>query len=328
MITAQPSKESSTTDLQYPDLEANFTGKLKVSDIHELYYEESGNPKGDPVVFVHGGPGGGSSPKNRRYFDPEHYRIILFDQRGCGQSTPHADLRDNTTWDLVSDMEKIRTHLKIDKWHVFGGSWGSTLSLAYAETHPTHVKSLCLRGIFLCRPKEIQWFYQKGASFIFPDFWDEYLKPIPVAERGDLVKAYYKRLTSEDRPTRLEAAKAWSVWEGSTSRLYPDQDLMHDFNDPDFATAFARIECHYFTNNAFFKTDNWLIENVGAIKKIPTTIVQGRYDVVCPAESAWELHKAFPEAKMIMVPDAGHSAMEPGILKALVATMDEYRKHK
>lgn len=328
MITAAPSKETSTEKLQYPELEANFTGRLKVSDIHELYYEESGNPKGDPVVFVHGGPGGGSSPKNRRYFDPEHYRIILFDQRGCGQSTPHADLRDNTTWDLVADMEKLRTHLKIEKWHVFGGSWGSTLSLAYAETHPTHVKSLCLRGIFLCRPKEIQWFYQKGASFIFPDFWDEYLKPIPAAERGDLVKAYYKRLTSEDRATRLEAAKAWSVWEGSTSRLYPDQDLMHDFNDPDFATAFARIECHYFTNNAFFKTDNWLIENVGAIKKIPTTIVQGRYDVVCPAESAWELHKAFPEAKMIMVPDAGHSAMEPGILKALVATMDEYRKHK
>lgn len=328
MITAAPSKESSTENLQYPELEANFTGRLKVSDIHELYYEESGNPKGDPVVFVHGGPGGGSSPKNRRYFDPEHYRIILFDQRGCGQSTPHADLHDNTTWDLVADMEKLRTHLKIEKWHVFGGSWGSTLSLAYAETHPTHVKSLCLRGIFLCRPKEIQWFYQKGASFIFPDFWDEYLKPIPAAERGDLVKAYYKRLTSEDRATRLEAAKAWSVWEGSTSRLYPDQDLMHDFNDPDFATAFARIECHYFTNNAFFKTDNWLIENVGAIKMIPTTIVQGRYDVVCPAESAWELHKAFPEAKMIMVPDAGHSAMEPGILKALVATMDEYRKHK
>lgn len=328
MITAAPSKESSTENLQYPELEANFTGRLKVSEIHELYYEESGNPKGDPVVFVHGGPGGGSSPKNRRYFDPEHYRIILFDQRGCGQSTPHADLRDNTTWDLVEDMEKLRTHLKIEKWHVFGGSWGSTLSLAYAETHPAHVKSLCLRGIFLCRPKEIQWFYQKGASFIFPDFWDEYLKPIPAAERGDLVKAYYKRLTSEDRATRLEAAKAWSVWEGSTSRLYPDQDLMHDFNDPDFATAFARIECHYFTNNAFFKTDNWLIENVGAIKKIPTTIIQGRYDVVCPAESAWELHKAFPEAKMIMVPDAGHSAMEPGILKALVATMDEYRKHK
>lgn len=317
-----------TKDPQYPDIEPNATGRLKVSDLHEIYYEESGNPKGDPVIFIHGGPGGGSSPKNRRYFDPEHYRIVLFDQRGCGQSTPHAELKDNTTWDLVSDIEKLRTHLKVDKWHVFGGSWGSTLSLAYAETHPSRVKTLCIRGIFLCRPKEIQWFYQKGASFIFPDYWDEYLKPIPESERGDLVKAYYKRLTSEDRATRLEAAKAWSVWEGSTSRLYPDQDLMHDFNDPDFAIAFARIECHYFTHNAFFKTDNWLIENVGAIRKIPTTIVQGRYDVVCPAESAWELHKAFPEAKLIMVPDAGHSAMEPGILSALVSTMDEYRKHK
>lgn len=315
-------------DPQYPDVEPNATGRLKVSDLHEIYYEESGNPKGDPVIFIHGGPGGGSSPKNRRYFDPEHYRIVLFDQRGCGQSTPHAELKDNTTWDLVSDIEKLRTHLKVDKWHVFGGSWGSTLSLAYAEIHPTRVKSLCIRGIFLCRPKEIQWFYQKGASFIFPDYWDEYLKPIPQNERGDLVKAYYKRLTSEDRATRLEAAKAWSVWEGSTSRLYPDQDLMHDFNDPDFAIAFARIECHYFTHNAFFKTDNWLIENVGAIRKIPTTIVQGRYDVVCPAESAWELHKAFPEAKLMMIPDAGHSAMEPGILSALVSTMDEYRKHK
>lgn len=315
-------------DPQYPEIEPNATGRLKVSDLHEIYYEESGNPKGDPVIFIHGGPGGGSSPKNRRYFDPEHYRIILFDQRGCGQSTPHAELKDNTTWDLVSDIEKLRTHLKVEKWHVFGGSWGSTLSLAYAETHPSKVKTLCIRGIFLCRPKEIQWFYQKGASFIFPDYWDEYLKPIPENERGDLVKAYYKRLTSEDRATRLEAAKAWSVWEGSTSRLYPDQDLMHDFNDPDFAIAFARIECHYFTHNAFFKTDNWLIENVGAIRKIPTTIVQGRYDVVCPAESAWELHKAFPEAKLMMIPDAGHSAMEPGILSALVSTMDEYRKHK
>ncbi len=315
-------------DPQYPDIEPNATGRLKVSDLHEIYFEESGNQKGDPVIFIHGGPGGGSSPKNRRYFDPEHYRIILFDQRGCGQSTPHAELKDNTTWDLVSDIEKLRTHLKVEKWHVFGGSWGSTLSLAYAETHPTKVKTLCIRGIFLCRPKEIQWFYQKGASFIFPDYWDEYLKPIPVSERGDLVKAYYKRLTSKDRATRLEAAKAWSVWEGSTSRLFPDQDLMHDFNDPDFAIAFARIECHYFTHNAFFKTDNWLIENVGAIRKIPTTIVQGRYDVVCPAESAWELHKAFPEAKLMMIPDAGHSAMEPGILSALVSTMDEYRKHK
>jgi proline iminopeptidase len=312
----------------YPNIEPHKTGRLRVSELHEIYFEESGNPNGDPVVFVHGGPGGGSSPKNRRYFDPSHYRIILFDQRGCGQSKPHAELRENTTWDLVADMEQLRTHLKIEKWHVFGGSWGSTLSLAYAETHPQRVKTLCLRGIFLCRPKEIQWFYQKGASFIFPDFWEKYLAPIPVSERGDLVKAFYQRLTSDDRETRINAARAWSVWEGSTSRLHPDQELMHDFDDPEFAIAFARIECHYFINNAFFKTDNWLLENVSKLKGIPTEIVHGRYDVVCPVENAWELKKAFPEAKLHIVPDAGHSAMEPGILSQLVQTMDGFRKYK
>jgi proline iminopeptidase len=312
----------------YPEIQPYKTGRLRVSELHEIYYEESGNPNGDPVVFVHGGPGGGSSPKNRRYFNPEHYRIILFDQRGCGQSKPHAELRENTTWDLVEDMEKLCDHLKIDRWHVFGGSWGSTLSLAYAETHPARVKSLCLRGIFLCRPKEIQWFYQKGASFLFPDFWEKYLEPIPHNERGDLVTAYYKRLTSDDRDTRITAARAWSVWEGSTSRLYPDQELMHNFDDPEFATAFARIECHYFTHNAFFKTDNWLIENVGVLKGIPTEIVHGRYDVVCPIENAWELKKAMPEANLHIIPDAGHSAMEPGTLSRLVTIMDEFRKYK
>jgi proline iminopeptidase len=310
----------------YPEIEQRSTGRLKVSNLHEIYFEESGNPKGQPVVFVHGGPGGGTSPKNRRYFDPDKYRIILFDQRGCGQSTPHAELKENTTWDLVADIEKLRTHLKIDKWHVFGGSWGSTLSLAYAETHPEKVKSLCLRGIFLCRPKEIQWFYQEGASKIFPDFWDKYLEVIPESERGDLVKAYYSRLTSNDKATRIKAAKAWSVWEGSTSRLIPDQDLMHDFDDPEFAIAFARIECHYFTHNAFFETDNWLLDNVDKIRKIPAVIVHGRYDVVCPIENAWELHKAWPEAKLHIVPDAGHSAMEDGIIDQLVTAMDGFVK--
>lgn len=313
---------------QYPEIEPYKTGRLRVSDLHEIYYEESGNPNGDPVVFVHGGPGGGSSPKNRRYFNPGHYRIILFDQRGCGQSKPHAELRENTTWDLVADMEKLREHLGVDRWHVFGGSWGSTLSLAYAETHPGRTKTLCLRGIFLCRKKEIDWFYQKGASFIFPDFWEKYLEPIPVEERGDLVKAYYKRLTSEDKTVRLQAARAWSVWEGSTSRLYPDDELMHNFEDPEFATAFARIECHYFTNNAFFKTDNWLLENVSALKGIPVEIVHGRYDVVCPIENAWELKKALPTAKLHIIPDAGHSAMEPGILSKLVEIMEGFRKYK
>lgn len=312
----------------YPEIEPYRTGRLHVSDLHEIYFEESGNPNGDPVVFVHGGPGGGSSPKNRRYFNPGHYRIILFDQRGCGQSKPHAELRENTTWDLVEDMEKLREHLNIDRWHVFGGSWGSTLSLAYAETHPGRVKTLCLRGIFLCRKKEIDWFYQKGASFIFPDYWEKYLEPIPPEERGDLVKAYYKRLTSDDKTVRLQAARAWSVWEGSTSRLYPDQELMHNFEDPEFATAFARIECHYFTNGAFFKTDNWLLENVGALKGIPVEIVHGRYDVVCPIKNAWELKKALPSAKLHIIPDAGHSAMEPGILSKLVEIMEGFRKYK
>lgn len=312
----------------YPELEPYKTGRLKVSDLHELYYEECGNPNGDPVVFIHGGPGGGISPKNRRYFDPQHYRIVLFDQRGCGKSTPHAELEENNTWNLVEDIEKLRKHLDVNKWHVFGGSWGSTLSLAYSQTHPQAVKSLCLRGIFLCRKKEIQWFYQEGASKLFPDFWEKYIEPIPQSERGDLVKAFYKRLTSPDKDERFQAARAWSVWEGSTSRLVPDNELMHDFDDPEFAIAFARIECHYFTNGAFFETDNWLIENVGKIRKIPAEIVHGRYDVVCPIENAWELHKAWPESKLHIVADAGHSAMEDGIIHHLVDVMDRFKSLK
>lgn len=309
----------------YPEIQAYNNGRLKVSNLHEIYFEECGNPKGDPVLFLHGGPGGGISPKNRRYFDPNHYRIILFDQRGSGQSTPHAELKENTTWDLVADIEKIRERLQINKWHVFGGSWGSTLSLAYAETHPSHVKSLCLRGIFMCRKKEIDWFYQKGASFIFPDFWEPYKNHIPEKERDNFVAAYHKRLTSSDAATRLEAARIWSVWEGATSRLIPDQALMHDFNDPEFALAFARIECHYFMNNAFFETDNWLLENAKNLRGIPTHIIHGRYDVVCPIENAWELHNKIPHSKLFIVPDAGHSAMEDGIIHQLVSSMDEFR---
>lgn len=312
----------------YPEIEPYNKGNLKVSDLHTLYFEECGNPNGNPVVFLHGGPGGGISPKYRRFFDPQHYRIVLFDQRGSGLSTPHAELKDNTTWDLVSDIEKIRTHLGIEKWHVFGGSWGSTLSLAYAETHPDRVKSLCLRGIFLCRKKEIDWFYQDGASKIFPDFWEPYKNHIPENERNDFVKAYYKRLTSPDPNTRLAAARVWSVWEGATSRLIPDTEFTNDFDDPEFALAFARIECHYFTNNAFFKTDNWLIENVDKIRHIPTQIVHGRYDVVCPIENAWELKKAFPEAKLHITPDAGHAASEAGTTSKLVETMDAFRSIK
>ena len=309
----------------YPPIEPYDHGMLPVSDVHTLYYEQAGNPEGQPVVFLHGGPGGGLVPEYRQFFDPEAYRIILFDQRGAGRSTPHASLEENTTWHLVEDIEKLRAHVGVESWHVFGGSWGSTLALAYAETHPARVRSLTLRGIFLCRPKEIRWFYQEGASWVFPDVWEEYEKVIPEEERGDFVSAYYRRLTSDDEATRLAAARAWSVWEGSTSKLFFDPELIERFDEAEFALAFARIECHYFMNNAFFPTDNYLIEQVGKIRHIPATIVQGRYDVVCPARSAWELHRAWPEAELKIVPDAGHSATEPGIVSALVEATDKFK---
>ncbi|HEX7313174.1 MAG TPA: prolyl aminopeptidase [Pyrinomonadaceae bacterium] len=309
----------------YPPTEPYDTGRLQVSPVHNIYYEQCGNPDGQPVVFLHGGPGGGIVPDYRRYFDPASYRVVLFDQRGSGQSTPHAELEGNTTWDLVEDIEKLRAHLGVDTWHVFGGSWGSTLALAYAETHPERARSLVLRGIFLCRPKEIRWFYQEGASWLFPDVWEAYEKVIPEDERGDFMGAYYKRLTSENEATRVEAARAWSVWEGSTSKLFFDPASIEKFADPQFALAFARIECHYFMNNAFFPTDNYLIENVGRIRHIPAVIVQGRYDVVCPILSAWELHRAWPEADFRVVPDAGHSVTEPGIIHELVSATDRFK---
>jgi len=310
----------------YPITEPYTSGRLKVSDLHEIYYEEVGNPKGSPIVFVHGGPGGGITPVYRKFFDPRFYRVILFDQRGAGLSTPHAELRENTTWDLVKDMEKLRTHLKIDKWIVFGGSWGSTLSLAYAETHPDRVKGLVLRGIFLCRPKEIHWFYQEGAGKIFPDFWEPYLNHIPENERQDLVSAYYRRLTHHDSRVQMDAAQRWSVWEGSTSMLFPSDDLIQRFEADEFAIAFARIECHYFMNKAFFPSDNFLIENVYKIRHIPAEIIHGRYDVVCPIENAWELHRAWPESNLHIVADAGHSALEQGITGELVAATERFKK--
>lgn len=306
----------------YPEIEPYETGRLKVSEIHELYYEQVGNPKGKPVVFLHGGPGGGIHPDHRRFFDPNHYRIILFDQRGSGKSTPIAELRENDTWNLVKDIEALRQKLGIDKWVVFGGSWGSTLALTYAIKHTERVSALVLRGIFLCRPSEIHWFYQEGASQIFPDIWDEYLKPIPKDEQNDLVKAYYKRLTDTNYSVRLEAAKAWSKWEAATSRLIVSREAIDEFDDPDHAMSFARIECHYFINNAFFDTNNWILENVHKIRHIPGFIVQGRYDVVCPARSAWDLHKAWPEAKLIITPDAGHAAAEIGTRSRLVEFTD------
>jgi proline iminopeptidase len=308
----------------YPAIEPFETGMLKVSEIHTIYYERCGNPAGIPVVFLHGGPGGGLIPLYRQYFDPQFYHIILFDQRGSGQSTPHADLRENTTWDLIADMETLREKFDVEKWFVFGGSWGSTLALAYAETHPNRCRGLALRGIFLTRPQELKWFYQSGASEIFPDFWERYRDEIPVEERGDFMTAYHKRLTSDDEKTRLSAAKAWSVWEGSTSKLFPDNDLMNHWEGEHEALSLARIESHYFMNNSFFDSENYLLENVDKIRHIPTVIVQGRYDVVCPMTSAWDLHKAFPEAELIIVADAGHSVSEKGISAALVEVMDKF----
>jgi len=309
----------------YDPIEPFDTGRLKVSPLHELYYEQCGNPNGKPVVFLHGGPGAGLVPEYRQFFDPESYRVVLFDQRGSGRSTPHASLEDNTTWHLVSDIEQLREHLRIDAWQLFGGSWGSTLALAYAETHPGRVRELILRGIFLGRPNEAHWSYQAGANAIFPDCWEEYVRLIPEAERGDLLRAYHRRLTSDDEATRLEAAGAWATWEASLLKLIPDQELINHFADPQVALAVARLECHYIVNNCFFETDNYLIDNVGKIRHIPGVIVQGRYDIVCPVSSAWDLHRAWPEAELKIILDAGHSVTEPGINSALVEATDLFR---
>jgi proline iminopeptidase len=307
----------------YPAIEPNHTGYLKVGGGHELYYEESGNPHGKPAVFLHGGPGGGCMDKMRRFFNPEVYRIVLFDQRGSGKSRPHASLENNTTWDLVDDIEILRVALQVDRWQVFGGSWGSTLALAYSQTHPGRVTELVLRGIFMLRKKEIDWFYQKGASELYPDLWQHYLKPIPKRERHDLLHAYYKRLTGDDPDVRLQAAKAWSVWEGSTSFLVPNDKTAAEFGAGDLALSLARIECHYFVNGGFME-ENQLIKNIDKIRNIPAVIVQGRYDVVCPCISAWELSQAWPEADLRIVPDAGHAAFEPGNVHELVMATDAF----
>jgi len=309
----------------YPEIEPYDTGMLKVSDLHTLYYEQSGNPNGKPVVFLHGGPGGGTNPKCRRFFDPAVYRIVLFDQRGCGKSTPHAELHENTTWNLVNDIERIRGHLGIDRWQVFGGSWGSTLALAYAQTHPERVTELVLRGIFMLRRWELEWFYQKGCDALYPDAWETYLKAIPEVEHGDLMSAYYRRLTSSDPIERVEAARAWSVWEGATSYLWQDEGHIQSSGEDEFALAFARIECHYFVHGGFFEHDDQLLRNVEGIRKIPAVIVQGRYDVVCPMRSAWDLHRAWPEADLRIVQDAGHSAFEPGNISELINATDRFR---
>lgn len=301
----------------FPAIQPGKTWHFSVSDEHSLYLEECGNPEGIPVVFLHGGPGGSCEPGHRRFFDPERYRIILFDQRGSGKSKPHASLENNTTADLVEDMEKIREFLTIDRWVVFGGSWGSTLSLIYAQTHPERVLGLILRGIFLARDNDVEWFYQGGAARIFPEAWQHFLEPIPEGERDDLISAYYKRLTSDNEIVRMGAAKAWSIWEGSAATLMPDKQVVNHFSDPHIALSIARIECHYFSNQSFLRP-NQLLEDMDKIKHIPGFIVHGRYDMICPIEQALQLHEGWEESRLRIIDNAGHAATEIGISKALV----------
>jgi proline iminopeptidase len=308
----------------YPEIEPYDSGMLAVDSRHTLYYEQCGNPRGKPVVLLHGGPGAGCSAKMRRFHDPRTYRIVLFDQRGSGRSTPHADLVDNTTWDLVADIERLRTVLGVDRWQVFGGSWGSTLALAYAQTHPQCVTELVLRGIFMLRRWELDWFYQQGASRLFPEAWQQYLAAIPVDERADMIQAFHRRLTSDDMPTRLAAARAWSVWEGATSFLQVDPGFVSGHEDTAFALAFARIENHYFVNHGFFDADDQLLRDAHLIAGIPGIIVHGRYDVVCPAQNAWDLHKAWPIARLKITPTSGHSAFEAENVSALVQATDAF----
>ncbi|WAW14860.1 prolyl aminopeptidase [Peptostreptococcus equinus] len=310
----------------YPAIEANFTDFIKVDDIHTIYYEESGNPEGKPVVFLHGGPGCGTAPSCRQFFDPKFYRIILFDQRGSGKSTPHANLQNNDTDSIICDMEKIREKLKIDKWLVFGGSWGSTLALSYALKHPDKTIGLILRGIFLGRQEDIDWIYQKGGvSNIFPDKWENFEKIIPEEERNDMVSAYYKRLTSEDRSTRVEAARAWSMWEGSLVTLEPNDELVEDFGDEDYAISMATIECHFWMNNMFRKNMNYILDEADIIKDIPTHIVHGRYDMDCRFIGAYLLSKKLNNVKLDITV-SGHSSGEPKIVDSLVRATDEFKK--
>eukprot|EP00823_Brevimastigomonas_motovehiculus_P008133 TRINITY_DN7406_c0_g1_i1.p1 TRINITY_DN7406_c0_g1~~TRINITY_DN7406_c0_g1_i1.p1 ORF type:complete len:369 (-),score=87.13 TRINITY_DN7406_c0_g1_i1:311-1393(-) len=328
--TSSVSSTTATEQKKYtffPDIKPYKTGRLKVSKVHELYYEECGNPKGQPVVFLHGGPGGGLCDYYRCYFDPKAYRIVLFDQRGSGQSTPNACLEDNTTWDLVEDIEKIREAVGgIEKWVVFGGSWGSTLALAYAETYPKRVKALILRGIFLIRESELLWFYQAGAHNIFPDAWDKFVAPIPLVERGHLMSAYHRRLTGTDEKAKVACGKAWSVWEMTTSRLYVDPKYIQRASEDDkFAVQFARIENHYFVNGAWLKTDSQLLDDAYKLKDIPGVIVQGRYDLVCPMKSAWDLCKVWKNADLKVISDAGHSCKEPGIVHELIAATEKFK---
>jgi proline iminopeptidase len=308
----------------YPGIEPYRSGRLRVSALHEIYYEESGNPLGKPALFIHGGPGAGCSESQRRFFDPAKYRIILFEQRGCGRSTPIACLEENTTWHLVEDIERLRHHLGIDRWQVFGGSWGCALALAYAQQHPRHVTEIILRGIFLLRRHELRWFYQEGASAIFPDFWAAFVAPIPPAERDDLIAAYHRRLTGGNAEDRQAAATAWSLWEARTSYLLPNAENIARTHKAEFNLALARIECHYFVHGGFFTPETQLLDGIDKIRDIPSVIVQGRYDVVCPMMTAWDLHQAWPEADFRLIPDVGHSAFERSTIHELVSATDAF----
>lgn len=309
----------------YPATEPYVQHSLQVDSIHRLYIEESGNPNGTPVLFVHGGPGGGCSPVQRQFFNPDAYRIILFDQRGCGRSRPHACLTNNTTAHLIEDIEKIRQHLNIDKWVLFGGSWGSTLSLLYAQSYPERVYGMILRGIFLCRDQDIKWFYQSGANRFYADYWQDFLAPIPKDKHNNLVAAYYEVLTSDDEVARMRAAEAWSVWEGRTSTLKADPEIVNHFGDPFHALSMARIECHYFYHHAFIE-DNQILEHCDPIEAIPTTIIHGRYDMVCPINQAFDLNTQLPNAKLVICEHAGHSAFEPEITEQLLNATDDFVK--
>ena len=308
----------------YPPIEPHIRRRLQVSDRHEIYVEECGNPKGKPVIVLHGGPGAGCNPAMRRFFDPRRYRIILFDQRGCGRSTPGACCDENTTWDLVADIEMIRETFGVDQWMLFGGSWGSTLALAYAQSHPQRVTELVLRGIFLIQREEIDWFHNGGCARFHPELWEAFVAPIPVEERGDMVAAYHKRLFGEDDAIRRACARAWSRWEGSTVTMAPNPQRVHAVTNDDYALAFARIEAHYFINGGFMEEDGQLLRDIGRINHLPCTIVQGRYDVVTPPISAWRLHKSWPGSKLVIAPDAGHAVSETGIASALVTATDSY----
>jgi proline iminopeptidase len=320
-----PPAVSATTHRRglFPDNEPFASGWLPTGGAHEIYYEECGRPDGKPCVILHGGPGGAINPTMRRFFDPARWRMALFDQRGCGKSRPNASLQDNTTWALIEDIERLREHLGVEKWCVFGGSWGSTLALAYAITHPERVESLVLRGVFLLTERELAWFYQDGASMLFPDAWQRFCAPIPEAERGDMMAAYHRRLVHPDRRVQAQAAAAWSQWEGDTISIRGPEARPSKFNEIDFAIAFARIECHFFVNRGFFPQENWILENAARLRDIPGWIVQGRFDVVTPMDAAWRLKTAWPKARFEVVWDAGHASTEPGIVDALVRATDQ-----